>query len=74
VAQHLATGDLDHAAQLLPGVARPLLAHSYAEAFRALTHGLAVVTLLSAAIVFWFLGRKSAVEADADLAIEGAAD
>jgi hypothetical protein len=64
IAQRVATGDLADAARLAPEALRPLLAQSYVDAFQSLTHVLAVLTVLSASAVFFFLGRKPAVEAE----------
>ncbi|WP_019832830.1 MFS transporter [Sphingomonas sp. PR090111-T3T-6A] len=61
LAQRVATGDLAEAAKVAPEAIRPMLAQSYIEAFQSLTHILAVVTVLSAAAVFFFLGRNQAV-------------
>ncbi|KVG67347.1 MFS transporter [Burkholderia pseudomultivorans] len=57
-AARLATGDLAGAAAALPGVGQAVLLASYAHAFDRLLIGLAVVTLLCAAIVFVFLGGR----------------
>jgi MFS family permease len=62
IAQRVATGDLADAARLAPEALRPLLAQSYVDAFQSLTHVLAILTVLSAFAVFFFLGRKQAVE------------
>ncbi len=59
-AARLATGDLAHAAALLPGVARDALRQSYAAAFGSLLGGLTVVTLLCALAAFAFLSRTRA--------------
>ncbi|RXN86751.1 MFS transporter [Achromobacter aloeverae] len=57
-AVRLATGDLSEALLLLPGMAPASVRASYAEAFGLLLDGLAVITLLCAAGVLAFLGRK----------------
>ncbi|KWZ51920.1 hypothetical protein WS92_17590 [Burkholderia sp. MSMB1588] len=59
-AARLATGDLAHAAALLPGVARDALRQSYAAAFGSLLEGLTAVTLLCALAAFAFLSRTRA--------------
>ncbi|REG48864.1 MFS transporter [Paraburkholderia sp. BL6669N2] len=56
-AQRVATGDLTHAAALLPALGQPLLVHAYDGAFRVLLHMLAAITLASAIMVLGFLGR-----------------
>lgn len=56
-AQRLATGDLQQAAALVPPSIGSQLAQAYADAFASLTFALAGITLLSALIVFAFLGR-----------------
>ncbi|KVO29024.1 MFS transporter [Burkholderia ubonensis] len=58
----LATGDLGGAAAAWPEAGRALLRHSYLQAFDHLLIGLAVVTLLCAAVVFVFLGGRRGVE------------
>lgn len=58
----LATGDLGGAAAAWPEAGRALLRHSYLQAFNHLLIGLAVVTLLCAAVVFVFLGGRRGVE------------
>lgn len=63
-AQRLATGDLGQALALTPGLSRASLAVIYADAFRTLLHALTGITLLSALIVFAFLGRPVAVDSD----------
>lgn len=58
-AEHIATGNLEQAARLLPEVDRSFLAQSYADAFQILTVFLIAITVVSAIIVFGFLGRKA---------------
>ncbi|MBN3742403.1 MFS transporter, partial [Burkholderia sp. Tr-20355] len=53
--------DLAGAAAALPGVGHAALIASYAHAFDRLLTGLAVVTVLCAAVVFAFLGGRPAV-------------
>lgn len=53
----LAMGDLARAAALLPGAGPAVLAQAYGSAFHTLLHLLAAVTVLTAAMVFGFLGR-----------------
>ncbi|MBR1219508.1 MFS transporter [Bradyrhizobium sp. U87765 SZCCT0131] len=50
-AARLATGDLTHAAELLPSAVRPLLVASYAGAFQTLLWVLAAVTVAAALVV-----------------------
>ena len=57
-AQRLATGDLAQAAALLPGVSADALVQVYGDAMRGLLDGLAVVTVLTAAVVFVFLRER----------------
>jgi MFS family permease len=64
-AQRVATGDLTHAAALLPAHGQPLLVHAYDGAFRVLLHMLVDITLASAVMVLGFLGRtRSAADPD----------
>ncbi|MCB8876858.1 MFS transporter [Acidisoma silvae] len=56
-AQRLATGDLAGAAAALPGVARALLVQGYSAAFGTLLLLLTGITVLTAIVVFLFLGR-----------------
>ena len=63
-AQRVATGDLRHAAALLPTIGQPVLTHAYDSAFRALLHMLAAATLVSALVILAFLGRTPSSEAD----------
>jgi hypothetical protein len=56
-AQRVATGDLPHAAALLPALGQPILAQAYDGAFRILLHILVAITLASALVVLGFLGR-----------------
>nr|WP_236597602.1 MFS transporter [Paraburkholderia kirstenboschensis] len=56
-AQRVATGDLTHAAALLPALGQPLLVHAYDGAFRVLLHMLMAMTFASAIMVLGFLGR-----------------
>ncbi|AIY40918.1 Permeases of the major facilitator superfamily [Collimonas arenae] len=59
-AQRLAMGDMPHALQLLPHASRALLMQSYGDAFHLLLYILAAITVLSAAVVFGFLGSHHA--------------
>jgi hypothetical protein len=54
----LAMGDLARAAAVLPGAGPAALAQAYGNAFHTLLYILAAVTVLSAAVVFGFLGRS----------------
>jgi MFS family permease len=56
-AARLATGDLMHAAALLPGVGREVLRQIYRDAFGTLLDALAVVTVSCAVLIVVFLGR-----------------
>ena len=73
-AQRVATGDLLHAAALLPGLAQPVLAQAYDGAFRMLLHILVAVTLASAIMVLAFLGSapSAATSVEASAAPSGA--
>ena len=62
-AQRLATGDLDQAAAFLPDIGRPMLTQLYMDAFRAMLHVLAALTLLSALTIFAALGRTEPPQA-----------
>jgi MFS family permease len=59
-AERLASGDLQHAAALLPEVSRTALMQGYAEAFHDLLIILTAITVLAALAVFAFLGRAPA--------------
>lgn len=59
-AQKLVTGDLAGAARALPHLARPALIQGYGEAFATLLLLLAGITVVTAAVVFVFLGRREA--------------
>ncbi|MEW6644789.1 MAG: MFS transporter [Pseudomonadota bacterium] len=65
-AARLATGDLSHAAELLPSAARPLLIQSYATAFQTLLWGLAGVTVAAAIVVLLCLRQPRLDASDAD--------
>jgi hypothetical protein len=58
-AHRLAIGDLTHAAAVLMDAKPADLVRGYAEAFHSLLYLLAVVTTLSAAMVFGFLSHRS---------------
>jgi MFS family permease len=78
-AQRVATGDLPHAAALLPALGQPVLAQAYDGAFRILLHILVAITLASAFVVLGFLGRtpSTANQTDTGRALlrdEGVAD
>jgi MFS family permease len=62
-AARMASGDLDHAAALLPEAGRLALGLAYADAFRHLLYILTVITVLAALAVFAFLGRTPVAEA-----------
>jgi hypothetical protein len=72
-AQRVATGDLPHAAALLPTLGQPILAQAYDDAFRVLLHILMAITLASALVVLGFLGRRpsAANSGDADHRLSG---
>lgn len=59
-AQRIVTGDLAGAASMLPWIGRAALIDGYAGAFAALLLVLAAITVLTAVIVFLFLGRTAA--------------
>jgi len=64
-AQRVATGDLSQALALLPGVDRAALLHAYGAAFGTLLCVLAVVTVLTALVVFVFLRGEAEPETGA---------
>lgn len=51
IAQLLASGRLDQALQLHPGVQSATLTHAYARAFSTLLQGLSAITVLTAIVV-----------------------
>jgi fumarate reductase subunit D len=57
-AQKLVTGDVAGAATALPQLARSALIQGYGEAFATLLHLLAGITVITAIVVFVFLGRR----------------
>ena len=57
-AQKLVTGDIAGAAGALPQLARPVLIQAYGEAFATLLLLLAAITVVTAVVVFVFLGRR----------------
>ncbi|WP_119269391.1 MFS transporter [Taklimakanibacter deserti] len=57
-AQRLVTGDLAGAAALLPQLDHAALIHGYAGAFALLLVLLAAITLLTALVIFLFLGKS----------------
>ncbi|MGB3820619.1 MFS transporter [Achromobacter pulmonis] len=59
-AQRLVAGDFDALAAILPGVGRAVLAQACAEAFATLLWILAAITVLTALVVFLFLGKSEA--------------
>jgi len=77
-AERVATGDLAHAAALLPEISRPLLSQSYGDAFRDLLYVLIAITVAAALAIFGFLGRmpsstvKTEETTDTPLAVEQA--
>ena len=71
-AQQLVTGDLAGAAAALPETGRALLVQGYGDAFGLLLWLLAAITVLTAIVVFLFLGGRSADDEVADAAPEPA--
>jgi MFS family permease len=59
VGQRLATGDLMHAAALVPGLDRSVLVQGYIGGFEILTYVLAAVAILAALASFWLLGGRT---------------
>lgn len=59
-AQRLVAGDFDALAAVLPGASRAVLAHASADAFAVLLWILAAITVLTALVVFLFLGKPEA--------------
>ncbi len=62
-AQRLVAGDFPAAARLLPDVGRALLAHASGDAFATLLWILAAITVVTALVVFLFLGRPEPLAA-----------
>jgi Na+/melibiose symporter-like transporter len=60
--QRLATGDLAHAASLLPEAVRPHLIQAYLSSFGGLSWALAAITAASAVACFWFLRSRPSRE------------
>ena len=58
--QRIASGDIGNASELLPEIPRSLLIATYDSAFQSLLHILMVITILSAIVVFAFLGKAGA--------------
>jgi MFS family permease len=63
-AQRLVIGDLAAAVKLVPTLSPAALRHAYDEAFQRLLQMLAGVTLVTAAVVFLFLGRRDAAQSE----------
>jgi RsiW-degrading membrane proteinase PrsW (M82 family) len=55
--QRVASGDIANASALLPGVSRAVLVATYDSAFQSLLHILIAITVLSAFVMFAFLGK-----------------
>jgi len=66
-AQLLVTGNLAGAASALPAASQDALTQAYAAAFKLLLMGLAGVTVISATIVFLFLGSGEIAEEKVDI-------
>ncbi|MBN8943428.1 MAG: MFS transporter [Rhizobiales bacterium] len=74
-AQRLVTGDLAGAASALPAAGRAALVQGYGSAFSLLVLGLTAVTVVTAVIIFLFLGRGTAADdAEAVEATPGAGE
>ncbi len=58
-AQRLASGDVDAASRMLPGVGREVLVRSYAMGFQQLSYFLIGVTIVASIAAFVFLRQKS---------------
>lgn len=58
--QRIASGDIGNASELLPGIQRSLLIATYDSAFQSLLHILMAIAILSAIVVFAFLGKAGA--------------
>ena len=65
-AQRLVTGDLSAAQILLPDVGRDQLVAQYGFAFSSLLVVLTVITIVTAVVVFLFMGRKAGPEVLSD--------
>lgn len=57
-AQRLVTGDIASAATALPQMSRAALVQSYGDAFATLLLMLCAITIITAIVVFTFLGRR----------------
>jgi hypothetical protein len=66
VAQRLVTGNLEEAAQIVPGLAGVTLVDGYGRAFGDLLLVLTAITVVTAVVVFIFLGRGASEEASGD--------
>lgn len=62
IAQHMVTGNPAEAAAILPELGRAELLDAYGDAFSLLLVVLAVITAITAAVVFIFLGRGAGDE------------
>lgn len=60
--QRISVGDMSNAAAMLPEITSHALAHGYADAFTSLLHVLMAITITSAVVAFFFLGKKSSQE------------
>ena len=57
-AHRVTTGDMAHALDTLPGLAKERLVQGYASAFQYLLHILTLITLASAAVVLGLLSKE----------------
>lgn len=75
IAQRLVTGDLSDAATLAPSIERAALLQGYSDGFSALLWLLSGLTMLTALVVFLFLGRSHEtvedIEDEAEMAVAG---
>ncbi len=56
--QSITAGDMTHALAMLPEFGSAVLAQNYSEAFTDLLHVLIAITVTSAVVVFFFLGKN----------------
>jgi len=73
IAQRLVTGDLPDAAALVPSMERSALLQGYSDGFSTLLSLLSAITMLTAVIVFFILGRSHETVEDIEDEAEQAA-
>ncbi|SCW74313.1 MFS transporter [Ancylobacter rudongensis] len=70
-AQRLVTGDIGSAAAALPQMSHAALVQSYGDAFATLLLMLCVITVITAVVVFTFLGRRAEQGTEPGVKTEG---